>query len=267
MNKVFISYSHTNDEHKENVVKLAEKLIKAGIEIEIDEFLEYGESISHFMEQSLQKCKKIILICNKDYIIKADNRERGVGIEVDNLSHNISDKKILPICLISEDEKFELPIFLSSRKALVCNNILDKFNEILNWCYDIPKKPKLGEIPKEIKSEKISNDPNIIKDLINGELVGKLILSDKNVFKNIISKATEEEQNELLNSLKSTYSNDTGYGQFQNYTKIAEAMYEYIFENHSTENKKIALEIIEGCANYRWEVEEMLKEAKIKVLF
>jgi hypothetical protein len=80
--KLFISYSHDSDAHKEWVRELAERLEKDGVDITFDQQdLRIAMSASSFMEDSLQECDRVLLIITEPYVTKSNNLVGGVGYE------------------------------------------------------------------------------------------------------------------------------------------------------------------------------------------
>lgn len=158
------------------------------------------------MEQSIKECEKIIIICDSLYAQKADNRIGGVGTEIDILSFNLENKKILPI-VIKKNENLEIPTLILARKAMMVSNLQERYTEILNWCFDISKKSPLGKSPQETAIN------NKLVELSEEGAVGIFLLkkgSEK--FLNFIFELSIEHQKKILLSLKETYSSDTGYG-------------------------------------------------------
>ena len=82
--KVFISYSWTTHEYEEKVVALAEKLVEMGVDVVMDKWdLVEGAEINAYMEKMVtdKSISKVLILCDKAYAEKADNRKGGVGTE------------------------------------------------------------------------------------------------------------------------------------------------------------------------------------------
>jgi len=124
--KVFISYSWTPPENKINVSKLIEKLLADNITVIYDKKdLQPGQDKNYFMEQALtdRKIDKVLVICNRDYAKKADERKDGVGHESEIIISQISSKpmqtKYIPVVMETDkNDKACLPRFLASRKYI-----------------------------------------------------------------------------------------------------------------------------------------------------
>jgi TIR domain len=69
--RVFISYSHDSDEHKDWVRNLALRLQADGIKVTFDQQdLHLAMSPSSFMEESLAGCDRVILVVTEKYTSK-----------------------------------------------------------------------------------------------------------------------------------------------------------------------------------------------------
>ena len=104
MSTVFISYSHTPLKLKIKALRLAEKLIEAGIPTTIDHYnLKIGNDIDRFIEDvsNPEKFTHVLCLCTKDYYNKSKNIETGVGKEIYQIEKLIRDnpyqEKVIPI--------------------------------------------------------------------------------------------------------------------------------------------------------------------------
>ena len=116
--KVFISYSHDSQVHKQWVLQLVIRLRNNGIDAIIDQFeLSLGDDLPHFMETNLATADKIIMVCTDTYVKKANLGEGGVGYEkmiiTSNLLKKINENKIIPI--VRQSSVTELPTFLKTK--------------------------------------------------------------------------------------------------------------------------------------------------------
>ena len=92
--KLFISYSQTDDRHKDWVVGLAERLLDDGVEVIMDRWdLKYGHEMFVFMEQMVTDptVDKVLIVCDSLYKKKADGRIGGVGNEVELMVNCIAN--------------------------------------------------------------------------------------------------------------------------------------------------------------------------------
>jgi len=164
--KVFISYSWGSVSHQKFVLDLAEKLTTDGVLVVIDKWdLKEGQNKYAFMEQMIsdKTVSKVLIISDKKYSEKADNKTGGVGTESEIISSEIYNKieqtKFIPIvCELNEKEEPYLPIFLKSRMFInfSSNSVFyDEYDKLLRNIYDKPsyKKPALGNPPTHIFEE------------------------------------------------------------------------------------------------------------------
>ena len=116
MKSVFISYSWDDEEHKNWVMNLRNKLVNDGIITVIDRVdLPLGDSIPRFMEESIRKADYILIVLTPEYKRRADNRIGGVGYEDSIITGEILNgqnrKKYIPI-LARGDWKTSSPTWL-----------------------------------------------------------------------------------------------------------------------------------------------------------
>lgn len=123
---VFISYSWKPTETKERVDNLVKKLENDNVTVLYDKkSLFPGQDINVFMEQlsTNPTIKKVLIICTKTYVDKADNRIGGVGTESEIIIPQVYGKpmqnKIIPI-FFEKDENNNpyVPTYLKSRYGI-----------------------------------------------------------------------------------------------------------------------------------------------------
>ncbi|MFD1603007.1 toll/interleukin-1 receptor domain-containing protein [Flavobacterium artemisiae] len=196
---VFISYSWDNPEHQDWVLNLAKDLTeKYGIIVLLDQYqLHTGSDLPYFMEQSIEKADKVLIILTPNYKARAEERKKGVGYESTMITQEIFESditkiKFLPILRIGTSETSS-PKFLKSK---IYHNMVDDrkyFDELLKLAkliYDHPVhvKPELGSIPDFnepsidpiidkakalINEKKINQELNAIIDSFNGAVILK----------------------------------------------------------------------------------------------
>lgn len=154
---VFISYSWDDDEHTSWILNLAKRLFDNGVQVILDRYeLKPGSNLMHFMEQSIPKADKVLLIFTPNYKRKAEGREGGVGFEYSILNTELyrqiaNNKKYIPV-LKSGTFEDSIPSFIQQFIAVdMTNDALfeSKLNDLLLSIYDKPliNKPKLGKSP------------------------------------------------------------------------------------------------------------------------
>ncbi len=153
---VFISYSWDDEAHQQWVLELANKLCKNGVDVILDRYyLKAGTEMIRFMENSVQKSDKVLLIMTPNFKTKADNRSGGVGYEYSMITaemfNNQQTEKFIPI-LRSGTRENSTPTFVKSRidiDMIVDDNFDAKFDELLRIIHEEPKikKPFIGPKP------------------------------------------------------------------------------------------------------------------------
>jgi hypothetical protein len=163
--KTFISYSWTSPEHVEWVIELAEELVENGIDVVLDQWdLQEGQDMYAFMEQMVtdKDMDKVIVVSDKEYARKADEREGGVGTETQIVSQDLYDevdpddpqKKFVAVVTEKDDDgQAYLPTYLRNRLYIDMStpeSRMDNFERLLRWLYDQPlhERPERGEPPE-----------------------------------------------------------------------------------------------------------------------
>jgi hypothetical protein len=158
--KVFLSYGWGNSEHQEWVVNLATRLMNDTVDVTLDRWsLKDGHDIHSFMEEMVKSedVFRVLILSNKKYSEKANEREGGVGTETQIITPNLYTKerqeKFIPIVLErDEDGEPYLPIYLKSRKYIDFSRVEtyeESYEELLRNILEAPSipKPKLGTKP------------------------------------------------------------------------------------------------------------------------
>ena len=164
--KVFISYAWTN---KDFVVKFANRLMADGIDTIIDVwYLKQGNDKYAFMESMVRDktIDHVLIICDKAYKEKADNRTGGVGDETVIISPQLygemEQTKFIPIVLENDEEGNPYkPIYIKSRIHFDLSHedtYEDEYESLLRFLYEEPyyPKPKIGNKPEWLKQDAIN---------------------------------------------------------------------------------------------------------------
>ena len=164
--KIFISYSWTTPSHEDWVISLAERLVSDGVDVVIDKWdLKEGHDKYTFMETMVKSTEivKVLIILDKKYTEKANNRSGGVGTETQIISpkiyENVSQEKFIPI-VTERDENGNayMPTYLESRIYIDLSS-LEQFEEnyenLLRNIFKRPafNKPKIGKAPSYLFEE------------------------------------------------------------------------------------------------------------------
>lgn len=165
--KVFISYSWSSPQHEQWVLGLAERLSGDGIAVVLDKWdLKEGQDKHVFMEQMVndESINKVLVVCDRAYQTKADNRKGGVGTETQLISKEVYEKteqeKFIPIVReYDDDQKPCIPHYMASRIYIDLSSD-EKFEEnyqrLVRNLYGKPsyKRPSLGTPPAFVAETK-----------------------------------------------------------------------------------------------------------------
>ena len=180
--KVFISYSWAVSE---KVLELAERLMANGVNVVLDKWdLKPGHDKYAFMEQSVNDASvnKVLIICDRTYAEKANQRAGGVGDETAIISPeiygNVEQEKFIPI-IFEKDElgKTYLPHYMATRIYIDLSTddlYGEQYDKLLRNIHNKPQytKPAIGKTPEWLDNEAAdySSLREIIKQLRNGNL-------------------------------------------------------------------------------------------------
>lgn len=214
--KVFISYSWTSPDHEEYVIKLAEFLRANGVDSILDKWdLVDGNDTFVFMEKMVTdpKINKVLLICDKSYVNKANNRNGGVGTESQIISSEVYNKtdqiKFIAV-VVERDENGDLcvPVFLKSRKHIDFTSGPD-YERLLRAIFDKPLhiKPPLGKPPSFI-----TDTPQIVQTSGKFFLFQESIKQDKKTvngnFIDFLEESVEYIKTEYIEEFKNNIEHD-----------------------------------------------------------
>lgn len=186
--KVFISYSHDSDEHKEWVLYLSTKLRNHGVDVIMDQWdLRLGSDLGFFMEQGLTKSHLVLCICTESYVTKSNNRGGGTGYEATIMNQplltNANSEHI--ICIVKNNPlEQKVPTILAGKLYIDFsneNNFHTNYEQLLYRIYneDQSKKPKLGENPFSPNlARSIITSNNIKKDSYHNPKMNGIITFD-----------------------------------------------------------------------------------------
>lgn len=158
--RVFLSYAGNDVSNRNWVRDLACRLRENGVDARIDIFhLKPGQDLPQWMTNELIMADKVLLICDKYYAEKADNRRGGVGwetmiIQGDMLLKQEQNKYISIIRDKNIDQS--LPIYVKSKYALnwAEENQIDKeFDDLLLYLFNCDIEPPIGAIPSFVKEK------------------------------------------------------------------------------------------------------------------
>ena len=164
--KVFISYSWTSTDR---VIELAQRLKHDGIDVVLDKWkLNEGQDKYAFMEQCVtdESINKVLMICDKTYAEKANERKGGVGDETMIISTEVYGKakqeKFIPIIFERDENGNEYsPAYLKSRIYIdltESEQYEKNYENLLRNLYNKPEysEPPLGKMPEWLNEENVS---------------------------------------------------------------------------------------------------------------
>lgn len=165
--KLFVSYSWSSPDHEAWVLQLATDLRQSGVDVVLDKWdLREGHDAHAFMEKMVTDpdIRKVILICDRAYVDKADGRSGGVGTETQIISAEIyakeaQNKFVAVVTERDEQGRALLPVYYRSRIYIDLSDssaYAQGFDQLLRWAYDQPlyERPALGERPQFLSAEK-----------------------------------------------------------------------------------------------------------------
>lgn len=154
--KLFISYSHDSDKHKEWVEKLATRLEGNGIHVILDQWdLGLGNDLALFMEQGLSSADRVMVVCTEPYVEKANSQKSGgVGYEKMIISSQImsqlGDNRVIPV-IINNKLPNPVPTFVGTRFRLYFdeNTYEESYAQLIHDLHGqrIKARPPAGENP------------------------------------------------------------------------------------------------------------------------
>ena len=168
--KIFISYSWGTKDHQDWVQNFATRLSSDGIDVTLDRWsAKEGHDINYFMETMVKKdhYDKVLIISDKNYTEKANDRNGGVGVEAQIITPeiygNMTQEKFLPVVVErDENDKPYLPTFLKSKLYFDFSRdeyFEEAYENLVRNIYDAPQivKPQLGSIPSYITDHNAIN--------------------------------------------------------------------------------------------------------------
>jgi hypothetical protein len=161
--RAFISYSWSSPTHEAWVLNLASRLRTDGVDAILDKWdLKPGHDSYQFMESMVtdKSVTKVIMVCDKAYVEKANSRSGGVGTESQIISPELygqgaQDKYAALMTDEDEEGNAHIPVFYKGRIFVdfrSADKFEEKYEELLRWLVDRPQhvKPKLGSVPESI---------------------------------------------------------------------------------------------------------------------
>ena len=158
MPKAFISYSWDNEEHKNWVRGLAERLRSDGIEAQLDQWeLVPGDELPKYMEESVREADFVLIVCTPRYKERSDSREGGVGYEGDIMTAEVlaaqNHRKFIPLWRTGPTWKDAAPSWLLGKYRLDFRGEAypeGSYDDLMSTVLGSrPAAPPLGPVPGE----------------------------------------------------------------------------------------------------------------------
>ena len=153
-----MSYSWDSENHKQWVRRFTDELIRNGVDTTLDQYdLTIGGDRFEFMESAVRDADCIFCICTPEYVKRANDRDKGVGVETTLITPQFFDshrnKQFIPIVRRSKPGISYVPDYMS---ALIFVDFRDdtrfdqSMEELLRHLHCQPKhkKPPVGPVPK-----------------------------------------------------------------------------------------------------------------------
>jgi hypothetical protein len=162
MADLFISYAWTSPAHREWVRLLASQLHLLGYDVKIDEQVDYGSSLSGFM-QEVTNATHVLMIVDENYVLRADTMPNsGVGIENGWISAVFNNKPSTWLSLVFvQNSLLKVPAWLSSHspKGFDFNSTPEKnvfpgsvqIDEIWRWVEGLPTSKRHATSLAEVR--------------------------------------------------------------------------------------------------------------------
>lgn len=119
--KLFISYSHDDDEHMLWVKQFVEDLRAEGFEVEYDQDNKLGASWTRFMTKGIAKNERVLVIGTPEYAKRSKKNSGGTAFETSiiniNLLQNLDTNKFVSI-LRKGTYKKSFPVLLGDRNGV-----------------------------------------------------------------------------------------------------------------------------------------------------
>ena len=160
--RVFVSYSHDSEKHKDWVLKLSTRLLANGVGIILDQWdLPLGGDLPRFMALGLTGADRILAICTSGYVAKANAGEGGTGYETMILTAqvmgNVTTDRIIPVLRNNSGPNF-VPVFFGLRLYIDFRddaNYEEQYVKLIREIHGVGMKPRppLGTNPFDEKVE------------------------------------------------------------------------------------------------------------------
>ena len=184
MTKVFISYSHDSDEHRDFVRGIADRLRKDGVDCLIDRYINGfpPEGWQRWMENQIEAADFVLLVCTETYLrrYRGQETEGGKGVNFEGVvisqilyDHYYKNTKFIPT--IPDAGSFNhVPLPLKPYSTYHLNHQYNDVYRILTGQAEY-EQPELGEV-RQLPTVNTHSPRRIYSDdlpTVEGELFGR----------------------------------------------------------------------------------------------
>ncbi|MFI0399783.1 MAG: SEFIR domain-containing protein [Thiolinea sp.] len=180
MTKVFISYSHDSEPHKQFVLELSKRLRDEGLDCQIDRYLNGSpsEGWQRWMETQIEQADFVLLICTPDYLkrYRGEEREKGKGVTFEGLviantlyQHYYQNTKFIPV-IPAHGSSENVPVPLQAYSTYTLPRDYETLYRVLTGQAEYVM-PALGEIRKLSSTKTRINSGEL--PTVEGELFGR----------------------------------------------------------------------------------------------
>ena len=170
--RIFISYTHDSDDHKDRVLALATQLVEDGLDVELDQWLAVPvQGWPQWMTDEITASDYVLVVCTETYLRRFNGKEKpGLGLGATWEGATITGElyksqgrntKFIPVLLSgAQTEWIPSPLRATSYYRL---DIPEDYVTLYRRLTDQPavQKPKLGTI----KSYESREPPKLFSDL------------------------------------------------------------------------------------------------------
>lgn len=196
--RIFISYSWVPESNKQWVTNLATRLRDDGVDVVLDQWdLKPGQHAIEFMQSMVNdpSIGKVLLVCNRSYMEKANSFKGGVGDEAQIISPQLyaNTKQSRYVAIINEkgvNNEIFLPTYYQNRIYFDLSEgscYEEEYDKLLNWAYDREEnnpKPPLGTPPwlKSVEVKQTTHNNEVTLEPTNIKESGPITLFVKKLF-------------------------------------------------------------------------------------
>ncbi|MDN5201206.1 SUMF1/EgtB/PvdO family nonheme iron enzyme [Fulvivirgaceae bacterium BMA10] len=147
--KVFISYSHSPDGHREKVIEFAGELAKRNIEVSIDAYIEHEiVDWNKWSENEIRNSDYVIIVCNEYYYNKYESitsKDIGKGVKWEGyvikneIYESEGNKKFIPIAFNKVDLDYRPRILSVSNSVVIHDDDEESFKSLCRIIFNKPK--------------------------------------------------------------------------------------------------------------------------------